>query len=170
MRTKSILIVAFIALQFTVASSQILSRSVVSVGGMEAKGEKFMVSQTVGETFSGTYFANFRFLTQGFQQPLLINHRAPDDENPYDAIDVYPNPVTRSTQYVLTVSFRINELSDYIIEIFDTQGKRHFYDELSGLYSTDVKINLAEFRQSIYFVHVYSVNRRMDRYFKIEKF
>lgn len=170
MRTRLFVLILTLILYTSAGISQAVSRSVVCAGGTQTIGENYTVSQTIGETFAHTFFANFRFTTQGFQQPTLINFKSPDEEDPYDAIDVYPNPVTRSTQFVLTVSFRINELSDYVVEIFDTQGKRLYFDELNGLYSQDIKIDLADFRQSIYFVHVYSVNRRMDRYFKIEKF
>lgn len=151
---------------------QQISRSVISILGKGTSTDRYYLNQTAGESFTGTSDYGFRLevLTQGFQQPTLIDIRNPNGDDRYDAIDVYPNPVTRSSHYQLTVSFRINELLDYIVEIYDTQGRRVYYDELKGLYSQEINLDLSEFRQSIYFVHVFSENRKMDRFFKIEKF
>ena len=149
--------------------SQSISRSVISILGKETTDSHMLVNHTAGEAFAGTVYANFRYLTQGFQQPDLLDFNDTENEG-FDAIDVYPNPVNINSNYTLTVSFRINIISDYVIKIYDTRGSQLYFDELNGLVSSDIKIDMARFRQGIYFVHVYSRQMRMNRFFKIERF
>lgn len=151
-------------------NSQQISRSVISVLGKGAVSDSYIINQTAGEAIACTYVNSEHILTQGFQQPSLISFLDPEDTDLFDAIDVYPNPVTHQSNHLLTLTFRIDDLPDYYVEIYDSQGKRVYYNEFEGLYSQDITIDMAGYRQSLYFVHVFSKNRQMDRYFKIEKF
>ena len=150
--------------------SQSLSRSIVAITGEGFSQKGYYLNQTIGEAFSGTDFANFHFLTQGYQQPSLINKNAGYQQEFMDAIDVYPNPVSDHTMNTLTVSFRIKELTHYYIDIYNVHGARLIHNSYENLTSRDIKLDLGWFNQGIYFIHVYSSNLKMDRHFKIEKF
>ena len=150
--------------------AQTLSRSLIAITGTEIKNSGYYLNQSIGEAFTGTDFANFHFITQGFQQPSLINKGGPVPRGSFDAIDVYPNPVSEHVNNLLTVSFRIKELTHYFIDVYDVRGARIMHRSLKNLSSQDIKLDFSSSGQGIYFVHVYSANRKMDRHFKIEKF
>ncbi len=150
--------------------AQSLSRSVIATAGSNAQNGGYYLNQTFGEAFPGTDFANFHFITQGFQQPTLINKSGYQPSELFDAIDVYPNPVSSHVNDLLTVSFRINELTHYYINVYDVRGARIMQKSYENMSSQDIKLDFSNSGQGIYFVHVYSSNRKMDRHFKIEKF
>lgn len=157
----------FLTLFLTIGSycaAQSLSRSVVAIMGETSSSSGYSLSQTLGEAASGTSFANLWFITQGFQQPMLMNPIDPVI-SPLDAIDVYPNPVTG----LLTISFRIKDLTTYIVEVYDAKGSRIISKKYVGLASQDKFLDFSNFKQGLYLVHVYSPNLKMDRVFKIEK-
>jgi hypothetical protein len=150
--------------------AQSIDRMVISSTGFALMEDGYYLNQTVGEAFSGTFFANFNFLTQGFQQPTLINEGPSGQPQSFDAIDVYPNPVSEHVGNLLTVSFRVKELTHYYIEIFNVHGARLFHQSYENMTSQDIKVDFSRFGQGIFFVRVYSANLKMDRHFKIEKF
>ena len=118
-----------------------------------------------GRPLSSTIFGNMHFLTQGFQQPSLINKSQTTTEDPFDAVDVFPNPVADE----LTVSFRIRELTTYFVQVFDARGRLLISRKYDDLTSQDKYLNFSAFTKGMYFIHVYSSIRKMDRVFKIEK-
>lgn len=150
--------------------AQSINRMVIGSTGSVMMENGYYLNQTVGEAFSGTSFANFHFLTQGFQQPTLINEGPPGLPQSLDAIDVYPNPVSEHVANLLTVSFRVKELTHYYIDIFNVNGARLFHQSYENMTSQDIKVDFSRFGQGIFFVRVYSANLKMDRHFKIEKF
>jgi hypothetical protein len=170
MRYSAVIICILIFMVNLDARSQSVDRMVIGSGGTFMTEEGHYLNQTVGEAFSGTFFANFHFLTQGFQQPTLINRNLPSFPGSLDAIDVYPNPVSEHVNNKLTVSFRIEDLTHYYIDIFDVNGARLFRQSYKNMTSQDIEIDFSRYGQGIYFVHVYSSNMKMDRHFKIEKF
>jgi hypothetical protein len=151
--------------------AQSLGRFAITTAGNISENGGYYLNHTVGEAFTGTEFANFHFLTQGYQQPSLINQNDPPSyRESLDAIDVYPNPVSSQVDDLLTVSFRVKELTHYFINVYDVRGSRIMNYSLENMSSQDVQLDFSSFGQGIYFVHVYSSNRKMDRHFKIEKF
>jgi hypothetical protein len=169
---KLSMLIALIMLFITPANlcAQSLNRSLIATGGTGFGNSGYYLNQSIGEAFTGTAFANFHFITQGFQQPSLINKSGPAPTESMDAIDVYPNPVSEYVNNLLTVSFRIKELTHYFIDVYDVRGARIMHYSLENISSQDIKLDFSNSGQGIYFVHVYSSNRKMDRHFKIEKF
>ncbi|MFW5820603.1 MAG: T9SS type A sorting domain-containing protein [Bacteroidota bacterium] len=153
-----------------ILGAQSLNRSLIAITGSEVNNSGFYLNQSIGEAFNGTDFANFHFITQGFQQPSLINKGGTAPPEAMDAIDVYPNPVSSHVNDLLTVSFRIKELTHYYIDVYDVRGAKIMHYNLENMSSQDIKLDFSNSGQGIYFVHVYSSNRKMDRHFKIEKF
>lgn len=170
MRLSASIIALAGALFSGMAYGQTLSRSTIAIMGEHLQEGSYYLNQTIGEAVAGTDKANFHFLTQGYQQPSLINKRDPDGPVTLDAIDVYPNPVSSQVMDLLTVSFHIKELTHYYIDLYDVRGTRLLHNSYKDLTSQDIKLDLSKFGQGIYFVHVYSSNLKMNRYFKIEKF
>lgn len=170
MRTLAIIISIIILAVGLNSHAQSLSRTVIGSIGFAGIEDEYYLNQTVGEAFSGTSFANFHFLTQGFQQPTLINKGPAGQPQSLDAIDVYPNPVSEHVGNLLTVSFRVKELTHYYIDIFNVHGARLFHQSYENMSSQDIKVDFSRFGQGIFFVRVYSANLKMDRHFKIEKF
>jgi len=159
-----------LVMTYTNVMAQSLSRSVIGSAGAPAENEGYYLNQTLGEAFPGTDFANFHFISQGFQQPSLISKRGATPPESIDAIDVYPNPISQFVDDLLTVSFRIKELTHYYIDVYDVRGARTMHYSLKNMSSQDIQLDFSNSGQGIYFVHVYSANRKMDRHFKIEKF
>lgn len=170
MRNSAIILSLAIMLISLNTMAQSVDRMVIGSGGTYMTEKGYYLNQTIGEAFSGTFFANFHFLTQGFQQPTLINENLPAFPGSLDAIDVYPNPVSEHVSNLLTVSFLIEDLTHYYIEIYDVHGARLFHQSYKNMTSQDIKLDFNRFGQGIYFIHVYSANMKMDRHFKIEKF
>jgi hypothetical protein len=165
MRLKEGILSTFLVMISLGIMGQSLSRTVVSSISCSMQEDGYYLSNTVGEAVTKTWFGNFHFITQGFQQPSLINLLPPGTVEPLDAIDVYPNPVHDN----LTVSFRIVELKTYYIRVIDAMGREIKKVKYMNLPSRDEKIDFSNYAQGLYFVHVYSDNLKMDRVFKIEK-
>ena len=169
MKARSIILSFCIFFYMLPGISQTLSRSVVSVLGESEEKNGYYLSQTLGQALSGTSFANFHYLTQGFQQPTLINGGNTAPIGLLDAIDVYPNPVGAENNFELTISFLVRELDDYIISIYDPRGRLLMNKKMNSIVSGDFWIDMSVFEQGMYFIHVMSVNKKMNRVFKIEK-
>jgi len=135
------------------------------VSGTSVEVNGYYFSYTLGEPVVSTVFGNMHFLSQGFQQPALINDDPSNPDDSFDAVDVFPNPVSER----LTVSFRIRELNTYFIEISDLSGRLLVRKKLTDLVSQDVTFDFSSFAEGMYLVHVFSSVRKMDRVFKIEK-
>ncbi len=147
------------------AGAQSISRSVTSITGSAVAENGYSLSYTAGEAVSSTLFANMHFLTQGFQQPSLINKDPSTPPDLFDAVDVFPNPVAGE----LTISFRIRELTTYHVNVYDARGRLLIAKKYEKLTSQDKHLDFSGFSKGLYFVHVYSSIRKMDRVFKIEK-
>ncbi len=69
----------------------------------------------------------------------------------------------------LTVSFRIRELTTYFVDVYDMTGRLLIAKKYEKLISQDKYLDFSSFSKGMFFVHVYSSERKMDRVFKIEK-
>ena len=169
MRARFLFIYFCVVFFFFFFYSQTLSRSVISVLGESTKNSEHYMSQTLGQAVSGTSFANFHYLTQGFQQPTLLSKDNTRPSSILDAIDVYPNPVTAENDFKLTISFLVRELDDYTVSIYDPRGRMLMNKKIESIVSGDFWIDMSVYEQGLYFIHVLSINKKMNRVFKIEK-
>lgn len=115
---KNLSILLFVGLfSFTVAFSQSLAPSVVSLGGGYGQSNGYTLSYTLGEMMIETYRADAYILTQGFQQPSLkeVEENA---EKPVWITSVYPNPAWN----LLNVSIEPPEGSSFEIELINAMG------------------------------------------------
>ncbi len=169
MRVRILIVSLFFLFFALTGRAQTISRSTVSILGESFEDNGFYLSHTVGQAISGTSFANFHYLTQGFQQPTLISEGNTSQSGLLDAIDVYPNPVTADNEFKLTISFLVRELDDYTVSIYDPRGRLLMNKKVNSIVSGDFWIDMSIYEQGIYFIHVLSMNKKMNRVFKIEK-
>ncbi len=164
MKVRCLISILFLPFLCSFSGAQSISRAVITIAGTTSTESGRYISWSAGEPVVSTGFANMHFLTQGFQQPSLINPglSLPED---IDAVDVFPNPVARE----LTVSFRIRELTTYFVNIYDVTGRLLLAKKFENLSSQDKYLDFSAFSKGLFFVHVYSSERKMDRVFKIEK-
>jgi hypothetical protein len=166
MNIRCIITATVLSLMCSYSGAQIISRALTSVTGGSSEAGGYYLSWSVGEAVDSTIFGNMRFLTQGFQQPSLINLDNSDPDDPFDAVDVFPNPVSD----LLTVSFRIRELNNYYVNVYDVTGRLLISKKYKNLTSSDKYLDFSYFNKGLYLVHVFSSSiRKMDRVFKIEK-
>jgi len=165
MKIRYIILAILLTFLCSVSGAQSLSRSLISITGTTSGENGYYLSYSVGEAVNSRLFGNMHFLTQGFQQPTLINSDPSTPDDRFDAVDVFPNPVDNE----LTVSFRIRELTTYHVNVYDISGRLLLSKKYEKLTSQDKYLDFSQFSKGMYFVHVYSSIRKMDRVFKIEK-
>jgi hypothetical protein len=145
-------------------NAQFLSRSVVSAYGIMNTSSEGYVSSTIGESISGTLSFNQTTLTQGFQQPLIINSR---DSSFFslDAVDVYPNPFTD----LLHVAIEVKDINNYSIGIYSIQGREIETFEFKNIYSGIYEFNMEKIPPGVYLLHIRSSMLKTNRIFRIVK-
>ena len=143
---------------------QSVSRWVITPLGNQYDNNFQIVQSTAGEpvvltvTDSTTFF-----LTQGFQQPS--SSELPDEEYKV-TIDIYPNPARNS----VTIEFFVKDVDDFTIDVRNMLGKLILSNQVYDVYSGQAEfLDLRNFSQGIYFIHVYSGNEEMTIVEKIIK-
>jgi hypothetical protein len=124
-----------------------------------------MLSYTIGEPIAGSLFYEGNALTQGFQQPSLINTLGNNSNLGLNAIEVFPNPVIKD----LTMLFNIRTTKILHIELFSGNGTIFRSSQSSVSESGSIVVEMGNFPAGLYLLHVYSADKLIDRVFKIEK-
>lgn len=89
---------------------------VISPQGDYNVGSTMSLSWTIGDLVTETYFSDDKFLTQGFQQPILSVREIPSTDK--IEASVYPNP------FGSTITLVVQDFEqDYYIDLFDVSGK-----------------------------------------------
>ncbi len=125
----------------------------------------YSVNQTVGEPVVEIFEKEFFTLTQGFHQPsITITGPEPPEGS---GVMAYPNPVTD----ILKVELFGIEKTDFEIAVYGMNGSVFLRKEIScgNKYWQIEEIDMSLYRKGVYFVHVMSADKRISRYFKIEK-
>jgi len=145
---------------FTVtANAQTVSPNVFSSAGAFTTSSTNSLSYTIGEPMITTLSSSSVILTQGFQQPSLLNVDAVNYINgeKYDIV-VYPNP----TEGFINVSIKAINGKDISLQVFDVLG-RNIYTTgnvlSNGEYLTI--LDFTSFTQGIYFLSVYSEGQKI---------
>lgn len=168
MRTFCFATAIFIFMNIPGVSAQRLSRAVIGIAGNCHSNSGSYISYTLGQGISGTFIKENSILTQGFQQPLLLNFDEVDSLPQFDDIKIYPNPV--SSDQEIHIAFMVKEMKVYTVEIFSSQGiKQEAFYKISPESSCVYTINMSDYPHGIYMIHVYSREKEINRIFKIEK-
>ncbi len=143
--------------------AQQLQRTVVSASGNSSTVSGYSLSATVGQAVYTTGVSGNYFITQGFQQPSLIIITEPSYQ---DAADAYPNPVGDE----LTIKFYVNKVKKYTVEIFSVMGNLVHTENFYSLEGIEKRyIDFSEIPRGVYFIHIFSDNKIVNRIIKIEK-
>ncbi len=146
---------------------QSLTRSVICITGNSSLENKGLLSYSFGEVVIGSTSSSispYNNLTQGFQQPSVINLIGTDFLN-INAVEVYPNPV----QTDLTVLYNTQTSEVLHVELFSGSGVLHLKKAYTISESGSFRIEMGKYSLGLYVLHVYSENKQLDRVFKIEK-
>ncbi len=146
-----------------VAYPQSLIRSVISVTGSSVSENGGYLAYTTGEAVTGSLSTSVNGVTQGFQQPSLLNLIL--GSVGINAVEVFPNPVHTN----LTILFNIRTIKILHVDLFSGRGTicaaYKFNVDESGWLDFDMR----DFPFGFYILHVYSTDLQIDRTFKIEK-
>ena len=152
--TKFIISVMFFA-GFYSASSQSISRSVISSNGRFVSNSYAQLNSNVGEVLVTTLTSSSNFVTQGFLQPpnyLTTNVLLAEDQT--NAFNLFPNP----TESIITLSTKL-EVKPFLIKVFDIQGRDLHLDFLfEKSPSENTLINVVFLNKGIYFLKVFDKN------------
>lgn len=146
-------------------SAQHLSHQVlVPVAGVVSTGN-VNYSQTIGETAIEIIESYDHILTQGFQQPSMkfVEDKPPEGTG----VDVYPNPVVQN----LIVKLFGDASREFRIEIINITGTVVLSQKLSFIdnYNFEDVIPVGNLYRGLYFVRIISLDKLINRTFKIEK-
>ena len=127
-----------------VCYSQDLEQHVIGTGGETFTSGSASLCWTLGEAFTETYQANSYFLTQGFQQGVLVVTSFPEDQVEGPDFIAYPNPVNDKL---------IIEIEDYSLpfQIIDLSGEILLNGHFNGEKN---EIHLGYLKPGIYFLSI----------------
>jgi hypothetical protein len=146
-------------------SCQSLTRALISVTGNSSKESGGLISYSVGEAITGSLITPINGITQGFQQPSLLNTGEVDLTKGINAVEVFPNPVVED----LTILFNIRTTRLLHVELYSSKGSLFRSENFSVHESGTILINMRDYPCGLYLLHVYSTEKVIDRLFKIEK-
>lgn len=148
-----------------ICRAQSLAPEVIGSAGDVFSASNGSLEWTIGEIMTETYQQSNGYLTQGFHQTgqgfVGIN-----EINVADNFSIYPNPV----KDLLHLSFDSKEKGNYVIELFDMQGKKLLSQQITagkGLQSTE--LNMQDIGSGVYLLNVYNTHTSTRNAFKINK-
>jgi len=145
--------------------SQSLSRALISVTGNTSEQTDGLLSFSVGEAITGSLINPVNGVTQGFQQPSLLNKSDPGIIIGLNAVEAFPNPVLEE----LTILFNIRSSKLLHLELYSSRGTLVYAENFSVSESGSIKVNMRNYPCGLYLLYVYSTEKVIDRMFKIEK-
>jgi hypothetical protein len=148
------------------SSSQSLIRSVIIVTGSTSTDNNGTMSYSLGEAVTGSLINTENAITQGFQQPLFRNFYEEEAAKPaINAVEVFPNPVIDN----LTILFNIRYDKILYANLFSGRGIMNINSQYSISESGSILIEMGKYPAGLYVLHLYSMDKLIDRVFKIEK-
>ena len=143
-----------------------LNPTVISSAGGYAEATDISLAWTMGELAVSTLSATGMILTQGFQQPFLLDINAIDDPEFNWSVNAYPNPVSE----VLNLRFNIDKTMDLQLELYDITGKKLFIKMLPSIMPGGREtLDFSGFREGIYILKITSEKQKVRKIYKIQK-
>lgn len=143
--------------------SQSLARTVISTTGCSTVDNMGLLSYSVGESVIGSLYLETNCITQGFQQPSLLN--LDFDKVTIDAVEVFPNPVTS----ILTILYNVRIEKSLQMDLLSISGRLLRKESFTISDSGWIDVEMSSLSCGIYILHLYSTDKQIDRTFKIEK-
>lgn len=146
---------------WTIGFSQTLSPDGWATSGDYFTNSNNSLSWTIGECITETYSSTNNALTQGFQQGKY--NITSVEENKYSAFSVfvYPNP----TSTFINISIKSTESGKMTVELLDITGKLI----QSESFQNNFQLNVAEYSNSAYILHIYNDSNSLIKTFKLQK-
>lgn len=163
---KSIALAAALFTAFASLQGQVsLTPSVVSSGGGYFESENMSISWTLGELAVTTLISGDLVLTQGFQQPFVLDVGiSPETMN--WGISVYPNPVGEQ----LRIQFDIQDPGDFLIEVQDVTGRLVGQQQYRKVEPGDILLlNTSSYTAGVYFLKVMTGDRQQVKVTSLRK-
>lgn len=169
-RTQLMTGVTFLVVFFcSAASAQVqLERSVVASGGNSASGTGINISYSIGEPAVSTLSGGNSVLTQGYQQPDLLNVGMPESGSATYYMNLYPNPVKDH----LYLEFSGNHPPGFQFEMIDISGKIVLKKKISVEESQTNKritIEVGFLAPGSYLIRILGSEKKLSEYYKLIK-
>jgi hypothetical protein len=161
---KTIPFILFLTLLLSENSSaQSFTPSVIGSAGTYATSSGGSMAWTIGEIMVETYSGTNNFFTQGFHQPDTATITLVQNYS-FSTFAVYPNPTSGVFFIDLPAS-----LGNYMIEVFDAQGKLIKRESISTSIQTRHEVSIGEFANGIYLLNISNQEANIFNFFKINK-
>ncbi|MCK4406378.1 MAG: T9SS type A sorting domain-containing protein [Bacteroidales bacterium] len=162
---KKILLSILMITSIEITYCQSISREVNASAGEYFINSNSSISWTLGEIVTETFVSDDNTLTQGFQQSLLYVFIINENADSIFNINVYPNP----TNSILNINIDSKIKTSISIKLFDIHGNCLFDKEINGNKNFYEKINLSNYRNSMYLLKIISSKNKFVKSYKIQK-
>ena len=143
-----------------------LNPTVISSAGGYTETADISLAWTLGELAVSTLSTTDIILTQGFQQPFLLDINAIDDPEFNWSVNAYPNPVSE----ILNLRFNIDKTMDLQLELYDITGKKLVIKMLPSIMPGGREtLDFSGFRDGIYILKITSEKQKVRKIYKIQK-
>lgn len=151
MQMKKFTSLIFTVLMAQCLSAQMLTPTVISSSGAFYSNATAMLSTTIGEmTMVETFASTNNFLTQGFQQPELLNVGIDQPVAASNSVIIYPNPA--ADVFTLSSNFpQSGSLSFIVYNALGQEVMKALPVETGGGIK-NIHVNIKKLSPGIYFV------------------
>lgn len=158
---KPFLLFCFLLLTHLSYSQSLDQHVIGSAGNFSATSSSTTLSWTVGEMITTTESSGNAILTQGFQQPVLVNPLSINSTNPNAfSLQVFPNPSLEQ------ITIQKDQKENLKAELIDILG------QVIGQYSlqdSQTQIDLSQLPSANYLLRIRSLDNEPLQTFKIQK-
>lgn len=165
---RKILLMLILLPGFSLAWGQVqLTPTVLSSAGGYNEASDISLAWTMGELAVSTLSTTGMILTQGFQQPFLLDVGDAIDDPEFNwSVNAYPNPVSD----ILNLRFNLDKTMDLQIELYDITGKKLTIKKLPSIMPGGREtIDFSGFREGIYILKITSEKQKVRKIYKIQK-
>jgi len=167
MKRKILLFLLLLPCFFLTRGQVQLNPTVISSAGGYTETADISLAWTMGELAVSTLSTTDMVLTQGFQQPFLLDIGDAIDDPEFNwSVNAYPNPVTD----VLNLRFNLEKTMDLRIELYDITGKKLTIKMLPSVMPGGREtLDFSGFRDGIYILKITSEKQKVRKIYKIQK-
>lgn len=165
---RKILLFLLLVPGFTLTWGQVqLTPTVLSSAGGYGEDTNINLAWTMGEIAVSTLSTSNMTLTQGFQQPFLLDIGDAIDDPEFNwSVNAYPNPVSNK----LNLRFNLDKTMDITLEIYDLTGKKLTIKKLPAIMPGGLEtVDFSNYRRGIYILKVTNEKEKVRKIYKIQK-
>lgn len=165
---RKILLMLILIPGFSLTWGQVqLTPTVLSSAGGYTETSDISLAWTLGELAVSTLSNTGMILTQGFQQPFLLDIGDAIDNPEFNwSVNAYPNPVSD----ILNLRFNLDKTMDLQLELYDITGKKLTIKKLPSIMPGGREtLDFSGFREGIYILKISSEKQKVRKIYKIQK-